>query len=45
MVERVSRKTTIGITKVMSVKQRETAEDKVVTDLHIGMVSFDFSPG
>lgn len=45
MVERVSRKTNIGITKVMTSKQRETAEDQVVNDLHIGMVSFDFCPG
>lgn len=44
MVERVARKTSIGITKVMTAKQRESAEDEVVTDLHIGMVSFDFCP-
>lgn len=41
----MTRKSGIGVTNVMTSKQRETAEDSVVTDLHIGMVSFDFCPG
>jgi hypothetical protein len=45
VVERVTRKSGVGVTHVMTSKQRETAEDNVVTDLHIGMVSFDFCPG
>lgn len=45
LVERVSRKGNVGIAKTVSSKQRDNAQDEVVTDLHIGMVSFDFCPG
>ena len=45
LVERVSRRGNVGVTKTYSSKQRDSAQDVVITDLHVAMVSFDFCPG
>lgn len=42
-VERVSRKNNAGLQRVLTSKDREQADDVVIFEVHIGMVSFDFS--
>ena len=44
VVERVSRNGNIGLTKTYTNKQRDSGDDKVITDVHIGLVSLEFSP-
>ena len=43
--ERVSRKNNSAISKIMTSKQRESADDTVYSEVHVALVSFEFCPG
>lgn len=44
-VERVVRKNNNYLTKVLGAKQRESADDQVIHEAHIAMVSMDYVEG